>query len=102
MSVKLLQINLKFSVSPEEYKQAVGPLASQLTAVAGLRWTIFLMNEDDQEAGATYLFEDEASLNAFLEGPIVANISSNPALSDITVKIFNVMEEQTAIAKGPV
>ncbi len=102
MSVKLLQINLKFSVSPEEYKQAVGPLASQLTAVAGLRWTIFLMNEEDQEAGAIYLFEDEASLNAFLEGPIVAYVSSAPILSDITVKTFNVMEEQTAITKGPV
>ena len=34
--------------------------------------------------------------------PRVANISSNPALSDITVKTFNVMEEQTAITKGPV
>ena len=102
MSVKLLQINLKFSISPEEYEKAIGPLASQLAAVAGLRWTILLTTEKDQEAGAIYLFEDEASLNAFLGGPIVANISSNPALSDITVKIFNVMEEQTATTKGPV
>ena len=102
MSVKLLQINLKFSVSPEEYKQAIGPVASELAAVSGHHWTIFLMNEEDQEAGAIYLFEDEASLNAFLGGPIVANISSAPFLSDIAVKIFNVMEEQTAITKGPV
>ncbi len=102
MSVKLLQLNLKFSVSPDEYKQAVGPLAGALAAVAGMRWTIFLMNEKDQEAGGIYLFEDEASLMGFLQGPIVANISSMPALSDIVVKTFDVMEEQTAITKGPV
>ena len=102
MSAKLLQLNLKFSVSPEEYTQAVGPLANELAAVPGQRWTIWLMNEKDQEAGGIYLFEDEDSLNAFLGGPIVANISSYPVLSDITVKTFDVMEEQTAITKGPV
>ena len=102
MSVKLLQLNLKFSVSPDEYKQAVGPLAKELAAVPGHRWTIWLMNEEDQEAGGIYLFEDETSLMGFLRGPIVASVSSNPALSDITVKTFNVMEEQTTIAKGPV
>ncbi len=102
MSGKLLQLNLKFSVSPEEYKEAVGPLANELAAVPGHRWTIWLMNEEEQEAGGIYLFEDEASLNAFLGGPIVAKVSSYPVLSDITVKTFNVIEEQTAITKGPV
>ena len=102
MSGKLLQLNLKFSVSPEEYKQAVGPLANELAAVDGHRWTIWLMNEEKQEAGGIYLFEDEASLNAFLGGPIVAKVSSYPVLSDITVKTFDVIEEQTAITKGPV
>ena len=60
------------------------------------------MNEKDQEAGGIYLFEDEASLMGFLQGPIVAKVSSSPALSDITVKTFNVIVEQTAITKGPV
>ncbi|MFQ6026511.1 MAG: YdhR family protein [Dehalococcoidia bacterium] len=102
MSAKLLQLNLKFSVSPEEYTQAVGPLASELAKVPGHCWTIWLMNEKDQEAGGIYLFEDEESLKGFLEGPIVANVMSYPVLSDFTVKSFNVIEEQTAITQGPV
>ena len=102
MSVKLLQLNLKFNVSPDEYKEAVGPLANELAAVPGHRWTIWLMNEADREAVGMYVFEDEASLNAFLQGPIVAGLSDAPILSDITVKTFDVIEEQTAITSGPV
>ena len=85
--MQLLQLNLKFGVTSDEYEQAVGPLAGQLSEVPGHRWTIWLMNEKDQEAGGIYLFEDEASLGAFPEGPIVAGVSSHPALSDIKVKV---------------
>ena len=44
----------------------------------------------------------QASLKAFLEGPLVAKLSSAPILSDIAMKTFNVIEEQTAITSGPV
>ena len=102
MPARLLQINLKFNVTPSEYEQAIGGLAGPLSEVPGHRWTIFLMNENENEAGGIYLFEDEASLGAFLEGPIVAGVSSNPALSDITVKTFGILDEPTGITHGPV
>ncbi|NIN69880.1 MAG: hypothetical protein GTO63_35405 [Anaerolineae bacterium] len=44
------------------------------------------MNEGESEAGGIMLFEDEASLKAYLDGPIVAQIVSHPALSDFSVK----------------
>ncbi len=102
MSVKLLQLNFKFNVSGAEYKQAVSPLASEFAAVPGLRWKIWMINEAEQEAGGIYLFDDEASVKALLEGPLVAQVTSHPALSDFSVKQFDVMEEMTAITRGPV
>jgi hypothetical protein len=59
------------------------------------------MNEAEKEAGGIYLFDDEASMKAYLEGPIVAQVTSHPALSDFSVKHFDVMGDLTAITRGP-
>jgi len=48
------------------------------------------------------LFDDESSLQAFLAGPLAAGVTSHPALSDMSVKQFDMMEEETAITRGPV
>lgn len=101
MSGRILQLNFKFSVSAAEYEQAVSPLAGDIAAVAGLRWKVWLMNEAESEAGGIMLFDDEASVKAYLEGPIVAQVTSHPALSDFSVKQFDVMEKVTAITRGP-
>ncbi len=102
MSGRILQINFKFNVSRGEYEQAVSSLAREIAVVAGLRWKVWIMNEAESEAGGIYLFDDEASVNAYLEGPIVAQVTSHPALSDFSVKQFDVMEDVTAVTRGPV
>ena len=102
MSGRIMQLNFKFSVSGSEYEQAVSPLASQFAAVAGLRWKIWMINEAENEAGGIYMFEDEASVNAFLEGPLAAQVTSHPALSDFSVKQFDVMGNLSEVTRGPV
>jgi len=102
MSKKILQLNFKFNVSRSEYEQAVSLLASDFAAVAGLRWKVWLMNEAESEAGGIYLFDDESSLQAYLTGPLAAQVKSHPALSDMSAKNFDVMEDITAITRGPV
>ena len=103
MSQKILQLNLKFSgISRAELEQAWLPAARPLAETAGLRWKIWLMDEAEHESGGIYLFDDEASVQAFLAGPIVAALKSNPSISDISAKMFDVMEQHTAITRGPV
>jgi len=102
VSGRILQINYKFNVSRAEHDQTVSALASDIAAVDGLRWKVWLMNEAESEAGGIYLFKDEASTNAFLDGPIVAQVVKQPALSNFSVKQFDVSEKNTAITRGPV
>ena len=102
MSGKILQINFKFNVSRADYEQAVSPLASGFAAVAGLRWKIWLMNEAESKSGGIMLFDDDSSLQAFLAGPVAAQVTGHPALSDFSVKQFDVMEDATGITRGPV
>lgn len=102
MSGKILQINFKLKVSASEYVEAVMPLASDIAAVPGLLWKVWLINEVDKEAGGIYWFNDAASLDAYLNGPIVAGITSHPALEDISVKIFDNISQLSEITNGPV
>jgi len=60
------------------------------------------MNEAENEAGGIYLFNDESSLQAFIDGPLAAKVKSHPALSEMSAKLFDVMEDLTAITRGPV
>jgi hypothetical protein len=80
----------------------VSPLAEPIAAVDGLRWKVWLMNEAESEAGGIYLFDDAASVQAYLEGSIVAQVTSHPALSEFSVKQFDVMDGVTAVTRGPV
>lgn len=102
MSGKMLQLNFTFNVSRAEYEQAVSPLADKFAAVAGLRWKVWLMNEEEREAGGIYLFDNETSLQSYLEGPLAAAVSNHPALSNMSVKQFDVMDDLTVITRGPV
>ena len=97
----ILQINFRFNMSERDYERALTPLAGDIAAVPGLLWKIWLMNEVEGEAGGIYLFEDRAALDAYLDGPIMAGVCVHPALSGFSVKKFEVMEELTAITRGP-
>ena len=102
MPAKILQINFKYSVSKEEYQQAANGLVDGISAVDGLRWKVWIINEAEKEAGGIYLFKDQATLDAYLQGPIVAQVTAHPALSDFSVKVFDVMGDVTAVCRGPV
>lgn len=103
MSQKILQININFSgVSMSDLKQAWLAGAQPIADTPGLQWKIWLMDETRTEVGGIYLFDDLASMEAFLNGPIVAELKSDPTLSNVSLKPFDVMEEHTAITRGPV
>ncbi len=103
MSQKILQINFTFSgISGVELEEAWLPAAQSVADVPGLRWKVWLVNETTHECGGIYLFDNEAAVQAFLNGPIVASAKEAPMLSNASVKIFDMMARPTAITRGPV
>ena len=102
MSARILQINFKFRASTADYQNLCQSVARAFDAVPGLRWKIWLLNEQEKEAGGIYLFESDQAVNDYLSGPLVAQVKAHPALYDVTAKAFDVMEDVTAITHGPV
>jgi Putative mono-oxygenase ydhR len=102
MSGPVLQVNFKLNVSPAEYEKTVTPMADAFAEVEGLRWKLWLLNQEEREAGGVYLFEDEPSCAAFLAGPLAAAVKSAPFLRELSIKRFDVMPEVTEITRGPI
>ena len=102
MAKKLLQINFKFDGTADELAKAFLPVAQPIADQPGLKWKVWCWNDDARECAGEYLFEDAASVNAYLDGPIVVQVKAHPSISDLSAKVFDVMEEPTAITRGPV
>ncbi len=102
MAGHLLQINFKLSVPLEQYEHAIEHGSHAIAGVAGLRWKIWIANAETQEAGGFYCFDTREAADAYLDGPIVANLKSAPFAHDVSVKQFDYLETATAVTRGPV
>jgi rhodanese-related sulfurtransferase len=102
MSQVILQINAKINIPVAELEPAWLEAAQPIADTSGLRWKIWIKNHVESEVGGIYLFDDEASVQAFLDGTIVAGTKSSPVVNAISVKQFSIMETHTAVTRGPV
>ena len=102
MTQKVLQINFKITTSVKDYTTMVAPLADPIAKTPGLEWKVWLFNEQNREAGGVYLFRDDASVNAYLNGEIVARLKKQPTIKDISAKVFDVEENLTHKTRGPI
>ncbi len=99
MSAKILQINYRLNGPRDEYEKENLPYAQPIADMPGLHWKVWIINEVQNEAGGIYLFDDDAAVKAFMDGPIVAEMKGDPTLS---IKAFDVIANLTAITHGPV
>ena len=98
----ILQTNFTLNVPADAYASASRDVAQAIADVPGLRWKIWLLNEREKEAGGLYFFETESALNEYLSGPVVGQLRNHPAITDVTVKRFDVLGELTSVTRGPV
>lgn len=77
--------------------------AAPFVSLPGLQWKIWLDDPTDaQLSGGIYLFEDRASAQAYLDGPIVARMRANTAFRDLQIRMFNVRENMSLITRAPI
>jgi rhodanese-related sulfurtransferase len=103
MSQKVLHINSRLTVSAEEFEQDNGAQSAQaLVDVPGLLWKIAYTSHDQKEAGGFYLFNDEATLRAYFEGPIVAELAGYPLWTDMTVSELDILVDFSKVLRAPI
>jgi len=101
MSQKILQINLSYSISRSDLESAWLDAVQAVADVPGLLWKVWLIDENRKEAGGLYLFENEAAALSYMDSTIVASMKASPAVSNISAKLFDVIEPHSVVTRGP-
>ena len=101
MPQKILVTNFTYSVSREEFENMAAELAPAFAAVPGCLWKIWLIDAEKKEAGAVYLFNDEAALQQFKASDLVASVLSHPALSNFDLKERDILQQVSEQTRAP-
>lgn len=101
MSQKILVTNYTYSVARDEFERMATELAPKFTDVPGCLWKIWLIHPEKNEAGAIYLFKDDASLQNFKASPLVAAVLSHPALSNFDFRERDILKELSELTHAP-
>ncbi len=101
MSQKILVTNYTYSVSRAEFEKMAAQLAQAFADVPGCLWKIWLIDAEKKEAGAVYLFQDEAARQTFKTSPLVAAVLSHPALSNFDLKERDILTDVSKITRAP-
>jgi putative monooxygenase ydhR len=99
LALKVLQMDYPFS-GPwgSEMAEEYSDLARRIADVPGLICKVWTENRATGEAGGIYLFADETSLDAYLEGKIERMKASG--IDPVRARKFDVNERLTQITRG--
>jgi len=103
--MKILQVRFKFKIPRAEMEKIslqAAPKFQPGGEVQGLLWKIWLINEQENLFSGIYLFKDDASIEAYLKGKLFLELKNNPVISDLEVKVFEILREHTKITRGPI
>jgi hypothetical protein len=105
---KILQVNFKHDKSNPKFPETMRAIMASVPRFApgaefkGLIWKIWARNEAEDSAAGIYLFEDDASVEAYLKGELFSGFRLMPGIVGIETKVFDVMLEPTKVSHGPV
>lgn len=99
--MKLLQVDFDFA-GPfgEEMAEKLADLAESINNEPGFIWKIWTENQKDQLAGGIYLFENEASADAYLK--MHSARVKEMGIKEVRGQVFDVNLPLSTINKGPV
>ena len=97
--LSILVVNYKYDLRDDNDPIEAGKneeVAAVFRNFPGLGIKFGIANQDDENGyGGIYLFEDDASLEAFLASPILKEFSEHPDVSELTYKKYNAAPDFT-------
>lgn len=95
-----LHIEFEFACTLDEYRNLAEHVAPDIARVPGLVSKLWIVDEERRRAGGAYLFSDRSAAAAYLEGPMVAGLGKNPAIRNVTARLFDVLSAASEITRG--
>jgi len=98
----IVQVSYNYAEDPEVWARAYTPeRARMFVDLPGLAWKIWLDAPEEKRTGGIYCFQDRASAEAYVNGPLLGRHRANPALSNLTVTMSDTRDEMGRITRAP-
>lgn len=101
MQILIVNFELK-DRDHEAYEQQCLEFAPFFAAIPGLVTKQWLANHETNTYGGLYLFEDEQSLEAYLQSELFAQLPTFPNFTNISVKRFGTIEAASNVTGGAI
>ncbi|QXG45582.1 hypothetical protein PS619_02591 [Pseudomonas fluorescens] len=89
------------TLSEEEYDERwVRPYAEAIAQVPGLVRKTWMADFDTGTFASVYIWEDKASMDAFMASPAIASVAAEPFLKDLVITAMPVHEGASTITSG--
>ena len=90
MNHRCVHIDIDLTVSTDEWLRDCQPVVATMLSVPGLEWKLWVANPAESSAGGIYLFRDEASASAYVNGPVIAALRRKPSVRDVRIRVYDV------------
>ena len=97
----VLHMRLKLRVPPDVFLVNSREAATVIASVEGLIWKIWILQQEKLEMGGMYLFANRETAEAYLNGPVVQAVRSNPAVVSTKSRLWGVESSLSAITRAP-
>src|SRR5690349_24863783 len=100
MQAQLITYQLQDISQAEYLKKMVEPDAPVLAKVPGLVSKVWLTDEEKNTFGGFYLWDNKASMDAFMHSDLVKAVVSRPYVKNVSSVDFEVNEDASVITRG--
>jgi hypothetical protein len=97
----VLHMRLKLRVPTDVFLANSQEAATVIASVEGLIWKIWILQQEELEIGGMYLFANRETAEAYLNGPVVQAVRSNPAVVSTKSRLWDVESSLSAITRAP-
>ena len=98
----IVHISFRHSWTDEELHQGARSFALEVKPqVPGLIWKIFTNDEASSQSCGIYLFDTLDAARAYVAGERVQGMKESTELSDVTVRVDEVMEAESILTGAP-
>jgi hypothetical protein len=101
MFIRIVTFRLN-GIDEDQYRALAEDVAPAFASWPGLQAKLWLADRAGGTYGGIYLFDDRAAAEASRATELFAGMVANPALDDIRVREFDVLEQPTQVTGGPV
>jgi len=99
MKIQIVTFQLD-GIDEEAYSGVCDEMAPAFAAVPGLQAKLWLAGRDTNTYGGVYVFSDAHAQETFAGSDLYAAVASNPNLTGVSSRAFDVLPGPTAVTGG--